>query len=78
MSYRARVYLQRPSEKAGTYLGEIDVDPRPVEHGDIRFMHRGKIEVGRIDWIAPDDWEKGAAVPTIYVVHTGPNARTAS
>jgi hypothetical protein len=35
-------------------------------------MHRGAIEGGRIDRIAPHDWEKGAAVPTIYVVQIRP------
>lgn len=68
MNYRARVYLQRPSELAATYIGPMDVDPRPVKGHEVRFTHDGKIEIGLVDQVVPDKWESLGVVPTIHVV----------
>jgi|HubBroStandDraft_6_1064221.scaffolds.fasta_scaffold1252887_2 hypothetical protein len=68
MNYRARVYLQRPSEMAATYIGPMDVDSRPVKGHQVRFTHDGKIEIGLVDQVVPDSWESLGVVPTIHVV----------
>jgi hypothetical protein len=68
MSHQARVYLQRPLEKTTTYIGLTDVDPRPVRGHQIRFMHDGKLEIGLVDQVAPDKWERLGVVPTIHIV----------
>ena len=68
MSYRARVYLQRPSETAATYIGPMDVDPRPVKGRQVRFTHDGKMEIGQVDQVVPENWESLGVVPTIHVV----------
>jgi hypothetical protein len=68
MTYRARVYLQRRSEMTATYFGPMDVDPRPVKGHQVRFTHDGKIEIGLVDQIVPDDWGSLGVVPTIHVV----------
>lgn len=70
MGCKARVYLQRPSEKVATYLGGLDVDPRPVRNGHVKFTYNGVIEVGRVDLIAPDDWERTGTIPTIHVIQS--------
>jgi len=68
MSYRARVYLQRSSETAATYIGPMDVDPRPVKGSQVRFTHEGKIEIGQVDQVVPENWASLGVVPTIHVV----------
>jgi hypothetical protein len=68
MSYRARVYLERTSEKAATYIGPMDVELRPVRGRQVRFTHDGKIEIGQVDQVVPENWESLGVVPTIHVV----------
>ena len=64
MAFKARVYLQRPDSKTeADFLGEIELDVRPVQNGRARFIHDGKIEVGHIDTVSPPDWaEKTCAL----------------
>ena len=69
MAFKARVYLQRPDSKTeADFLGEIDLDVRPVQNGRARFIHDGKIEVGHIDTVAPSNWNETGVIPTIYIV----------
>lgn len=70
MNYRARVYLQRPSKTTVTYIGQIDVDPRPARGHRVRFTHDGKIEMGLVEQVLPDEWESLGVVPTIHVVQS--------
>jgi hypothetical protein len=69
MIYRARIYLRRAG---GTtryhYIGEIDLDRRLVEKGQIRFTRRGKMQLGSIEIISPLDWEKRGVIPMLHVV----------
>jgi hypothetical protein len=67
MAFKARVYLQRHGELQATYIGEIDVSPRPVRNGRTVFTHAGKTETGRVEAVDPPDWDKTGAIPTIRV-----------
>jgi len=68
-AFRARVYLQRSDSKTeAVYLGEIELEVRPIRKGRASFMHEGRIEIGHIDTVAPPDWDEIGVVPTIYVV----------
>jgi len=68
MVFKARVYLQRFGHTDADYLGEIDLDMRPVREGRIRFTHDGVIVVGHIDNVAPADWDRTGAIPAVYVM----------
>jgi len=68
MTFKARVFLQRRGELEAKYIGELEVDPRPVRHGRTNFTHAGKTETGRVDAVEPPDWDKAGVVPTIHVV----------
>ncbi len=70
MAFKARVYLQRRGEFEAKYIGELDVDPRPVRHGRTTFSHEGKTETGRVEAVDPIDWDKTGIVPTIRVVQS--------
>jgi hypothetical protein len=70
MAFKVRVYLQRRGEIEATYIGELDVDPRPVRYGRTTFTHAGKTETGRVDAVDPIDWDETGIVPTIRVVQS--------
>jgi hypothetical protein len=70
MAFRARVYLQRRGESSATYIGEIDLESRPVSNGRATFTHAGKVEKGHIDAVDPPNWDKTGAIPTIRVVQS--------
>ncbi len=67
MAFTARVYLRQPGGLEARYIGEIDVNPRPVRNGRTVFTHGGKTETRRIDTVEPPDWDKTGAIPTIHV-----------
>jgi hypothetical protein len=67
MAFKARVYLQLPREFGGTYIGEIDVEPRPARNGRTVFTHAGKTETGRVEAVEPPDSDRTGAIPTIHV-----------
>lgn len=68
MTFRARVYLQRPGHPKAEYRGEIDLDVRPFQGGEISFTHKGKRESGHIESIAPPNWEQRGVLPMVRVV----------
>jgi hypothetical protein len=70
MAFKARVYLQRLGESSATYIGELDLESRPVRNGRATFTHAGKVETGHIDTVSPPDWDKTGAIPTIRVVQS--------
>ena len=70
MAFRAHVYLQRRGESSATYIGEIDVESRPVRNGRATFTYAGKVETGHIDAVDPPDWDKTGAIPTIHVAQS--------
>jgi len=68
MTYRANIYLQRPGSFRGQPCGEKDIATYPSRAARISFEHRGKLETGHIELIAPEDWEKIGTTPTVLVV----------
>lgn len=70
MSFRGRVYLQRPGTKIAVDLGEKDLDVRPIPYGRAKFEHDGRTEIGRIDQIGPSDWDGTGAIPKIHGVQS--------
>jgi len=69
LAFRARIYLQRSGETEAAYLGEIDLEVRPILNGRARFMHNGALVVGHIDTLTPLNWAEAGIIPTIYVAH---------
>jgi hypothetical protein len=69
MAFRARIYLQRSGYSKAEYLGEIDLDVRPFQGGQISFTRKGKHEAGHIDSVAPPNWEQTGVIPMVRVVH---------
>jgi hypothetical protein len=68
MAFKARVYLcSGPDKSQARYIGEIDVESRPVRNGRTTFTHAGKVATGHIDAVEPPDWDKTGAIPTIHV-----------
>jgi hypothetical protein len=70
MTFKARIYLQRLGESRATYIGEIEIQSRPVRHGRATFAHAGKIETGHIDTVEPPDWDAKGVIPTVHIVQT--------
>jgi len=68
MAFRARVYLQRQGQTDASYLGEIDLEVRPIPNGRARFMYEGQVVVGGIDTLTPIDWAEKGVIPTVHVV----------
>ena len=68
MAFKARVYLQQFGRTDAEYLGEIELDMRPIREGRTRFAHQGVIVVGHIDSVTPSDWDSTGAIPAVYVV----------
>jgi hypothetical protein len=50
------------------YIGEIDLDRRPVEKGQIPFKRQGKVQLGRIETVSPLDWDRCGVIPVLHVV----------
>jgi hypothetical protein len=69
MTYKARIYLRlAQAETRYHYIGEIDLDRRPVEKGKIPFKRRGKIQLGSIEIVSPLDWDKRGVIPVLHFV----------
>ena len=70
MSLGVRVYLQLPGGTKVRYIGERDLEERPVRGSHVNIEHEGKIETFRVDMIVPDHWQQIGGVPTITVVES--------
>ena len=68
MSFKARIYLRRSTEIQPRYLGELELDNRPVPFGQARFIYKGKIETGWVETVKPHNWEPAGLIPTVYVI----------
>src|SRR5262245_3493730 len=69
MTYKARIYLRlAPAETRYHYIGEIDLNRRPVEKGQIPFKRQGKVQLGSIETVSPRDWDKRGVIPVLHVV----------
>jgi hypothetical protein len=68
MTYRARIYLQRLGDDGACWCGVKRIKELPARQTKVSFEHKGKIERGHIELIAPDLWEREGRIPTILVV----------
>jgi hypothetical protein len=69
MAHRARIYLRRAyTDSLYQYIGEVEVDRAPIEGGQIRFTHHGKLQRGRVEIVSPLDWQKRSVIPVLHVV----------
>jgi hypothetical protein len=69
MTYKARIYLRlAPAETHYHYIGEIELDCRPVEKGQIPFKRQGMVQFGSIEIVSPLDWDKRGVIPVLHVV----------
>ena len=70
LSFKAVVYLQRPGATTAADLGQKELLDRPERNADVVFEHKGRLEIGRIDMLAPEDWDKRGIAPTINVIQS--------
>ena len=70
LSFKALVCLQRRGATSAAYLGQKELLDRPERNTDVVFEHKGRLEIGRIDMLAPEDWEKRGIAPTINVIQS--------
>jgi hypothetical protein len=69
MTYKARIYLRlAQAETRYHYIGEIELDRRPVEKGQIPFKRQGRVQLGRIEIVSPPDWDRSGVIPVLHVV----------
>jgi hypothetical protein len=69
MKYKARIYLRLTQAEAQYhYIGEMILDRRPVEKGQIPFKRQGKTQLGSIEIVSPFDWDKRGVIPVLHVV----------
>lgn len=68
MPYRAKVYLQRLGDEGARWCGVKELEGFPERRRKVSFEHKGRIERGHIELIAPDRWERDGRTPTILVV----------
>jgi hypothetical protein len=68
MTYRAKVYLQRLGDNGARWCGVKEIKELPAREVQVAFKHKGKVETGHIELIAPDQWEQEGRTPTILVV----------
>jgi hypothetical protein len=64
MTYKARIYLRlAPAETHYHYIGEIELDRRPVKKGQIPFKRQGKVQFGSIETVSPLIGKSAACSP---------------
>ncbi len=69
MAYRVRIFLRRPDQTAGRYIGERFLHSVPRLHGRVAFQLGGGVQSGMVERIVPTDWQPASEfIPTIHVV----------
>ena len=68
MAFRARVYLYRVPDAKPEYLGEVDLDQRPIRWSWTKFTYQGKRESGQIETVVPPAWETLGVTPVVHIV----------
>jgi len=67
MSFKARIYLRRSTQVQALYLGEIELETRPIPFAQARFTYRGKVESGWVETVKPHNWERAGLIPTVHI-----------
>jgi hypothetical protein len=73
VTIKARVYLHSSQTVTPVDIGVIEVAPiapatRLAPRAEVKLTWLGKVDVGRIWRIDPDDWENNGRVPVIVVL----------
>lgn len=68
MGCRVDLFLRKSEGQVAQPLGATEVTPVPVPAGAITFMHRGRTTYGRVELVAPADWQAKREVPTVIAV----------
>ena len=58
MVWQAHVYLQRLPGRELDDVGTLTLDGFAVRYGHVKFEVNGKTEVGLIELIEPNDWQR--------------------
>jgi hypothetical protein len=69
MTFTARVLMQRLGRDMPIDIGVIEVEPRPARFGRTTFRYKAEPVVGRVEQIAPPDWDnRPGTVPWILMI----------
>ena len=69
MAYRVRIFLRRPDQNAGGYIGERYLRDIPRVRGRVAFHIGDTIEAGIVERIVPDNWQPASElIPTVHVL----------
>jgi hypothetical protein len=67
MAYRAKVRFKASAWPEQKYIGVKALTQKPVKNGRVQFEHEGKLLLGRIVVIVPENWEARGDMPLIDV-----------
>ena len=69
MAYRVRIFLRRPDQNAGRYIGERFLREVPRLHGRVAFQLGDMVQAGTVERIVPDSWQPASElIPTVHVL----------
>jgi hypothetical protein len=69
MNYRVRIFLRRPEQSVGLYVGERCLREIPRLHGFVFFESGAEMQRGKVERIFPHAWDPASElIPTIHVV----------
>jgi hypothetical protein len=69
MAYRVRIFLRRPDQNAGRYLGERYLRDMPRVRGRVAFESGDAVQTGMVERIVPDNWQPvSELIPTVHVL----------
>jgi hypothetical protein len=67
MAYRAKVRFKASAWPEQKYIGVKTLTQKPTRNGRVQFEHEGKMLLGRIVVIVPENWEARGDMPLIDV-----------
>src|SRR5215471_1293426 len=74
--YHVRIFLRRPDQKAGRYIGEHDLEELPRVGTRVAFKQGGRIEAGLVESVIPDNWRpESELIPSVHVLEDEPGPR---
>jgi hypothetical protein len=69
MAHRVRIFLRRPDQSAGRYIGERYLREIPRLRGRVAFKLGNAVQAGTVERIVPDNWQPDSElIPTVHVL----------
>jgi hypothetical protein len=69
MAYRVRIFLRRPDQNAGGYIGERYLRDMPRVRGRVTFESGDVVQTGMVERIVPENWQPASElIPTVHVL----------